>query len=480
MLLEVVLSICLYYMRSFYPVLSSLTRAEVAANREVQLEAVTTLHQVCTELVGIVKENGRAFALFTSDLLGRCKLQKVVLHSLLTGVHKLAGTGKPDAEKFYTEEILSFNEREGDCTDTEAFQGELLKLVCAIVLLEAAVVERRGDEVGKAGAQAGAPPTLGHPAPPTLKYQPELPLCAQPMFLTAVLSALRQSALRPLHRQWTGLVAACLPALGPALPVALPALAAQLWTSLEQLPAGNTAPVTTDYVLTLLESLGHLLSFCLLDAPAPGLVTNPAPGPALLPAPPSVMANLVHALGGGGAGQGRAGPGEARQAARTALISTCPRLLASLSSLWSALSPPAPAWLSGSPASLRAATLDLLSPLATAHPNHFLAAVAVAWAGQCGGQTEAGQETKIPEGPGLVELVAGLKMFPVSLLTSTLAGVVRSPPPTTGLPPGQALHTAALQFYCSYLAQCSPAQLGECWPQVLQFTSLHCTVMLWL
>ena len=62
------------------------------------------------------------------------------------------------------------------------------------------------------------------------------------------------------------------------------------------------------------------------------------------------------------------------------------------------------------PAPLRAATLDLLFPLVTAHTNHILAAVAMACAGQCGGQAEAGQEINTLEGSGLVELVSW-KMF---------------------------------------------------------------------
>jgi len=80
MLLEVVLSICLYYIMSYYPSLPRLTMEKLLGNREVQLVGVITL----TELEVIVKENGKAFALFMMDLLTSYKVQKVVLHILLS------------------------------------------------------------------------------------------------------------------------------------------------------------------------------------------------------------------------------------------------------------------------------------------------------------------------------------------------------------------------------------------------------------
>merc|ERR1711892_1626452 len=139
MLLEVVLSICLYYIRSYYPSLPGLTKEEVLGNREVQLAGVITLTKVITELVVIVKENGKAFALFMMDLLTRCKVQKVVLHSLLSGVHSLADMDM--GEGGFTKELLKFNDTEmGGLDDmsenTEAFQVELLKLVMSLVMLE--------------------------------------------------------------------------------------------------------------------------------------------------------------------------------------------------------------------------------------------------------------------------------------------------------------------------------------------------------
>jgi hypothetical protein len=64
--------------------------------------------------------------------------------------------------------------------------------------------------------------------------------------------------------------------------------------------------------------------------------------------------------------------------------------------------------------------LELLSPLATLHPAHFLAAVGVAWADSA------------PRRGVLVELLSSLRMFPTSTLIATLRQVIKSPPAIAG------------------------------------------------
>ena len=68
-----------------------------------------------------------------------------------------------------------------------------------------------------------------------MKYHPEHPLPSQPMFLAAILTALKQPQLRELHHHWTGLVVACLPFLGKALTQTVTSVAGQIWTNLETL-----------------------------------------------------------------------------------------------------------------------------------------------------------------------------------------------------------------------------------------------------
>ena len=140
--------------------------------------------------------------------------------------------------------------------------------------------------------------------------------------------------------------------------------------------------VTSDYVLSQLECLAQIVSYCLLDSGVSNGVTMVTSSPALSNShQSSVMANLVHVLGGNTSGPARGNQSEHVASAKRALLATCPRLVISLATLWSSLtSAHSSAWLIGSGKIIKTTVLDLLSPLATVHSNHFLAAVSVAWA----------------------------------------------------------------------------------------------------
>jgi len=83
-------------------------------------------------------------------------------------------------------------------------------------------------------------------------------------------------------------------------------------------------------------------------------------------------------------------------------------------------------WLIGSGKIIKTTVLDMLSPLATVHSSHFLAAVAVAWSevdtNAAGSSAAAGCPVSQAT---LVELVASVKTFPIATVISTLRQVVR-------------------------------------------------------
>ena len=85
----------------------------------------------------VVKDNGKHFATYINDLFLRCKVQKVVLHSLIASVHDMQNAPKVTSSSF-TEDILSFNEVSNNFS--EAFQVQILKLLLALVMLEQVVV----------------------------------------------------------------------------------------------------------------------------------------------------------------------------------------------------------------------------------------------------------------------------------------------------------------------------------------------------
>ena len=471
MLLECVLSICLFYTRSYFPKLSDLSQEEVMSNRELRLLAVTTLHKILTELVVIVKDNGKPFALYILDLLVRCKLQKVVLHCLLTSVYQLTNTKTRENKESFTQQVLSFNdENESEIgersRDLEAFQVELLKLVTAIVMLEEVINNKKVEE---GGSKLQAPQQTSS----ILKYQSDLQFCCQPMFLASVLAALKQAQMRDSHRSWTSLVVSLLPVLGPATTQLVTAVAGQLWDNLESVPRDL---VTSDYVLSQLECLAQILSHCLLDPSSShmtgvtmtsGLHTGSQLSSASHQS--SVMTSLVHVLGGA-AHSGKQGEiSEHVASARRALLSTCPRLVIALATLWSSLAGgTSVSWLIGSGKIIKTMILDLLSPLATVHSSHFLAAVSVAWAEL--------ETVKTVSQSTLVELVASVKTFPIATVISTLRQVVKSPPPVTGLSRSKMIHMAALQFFSSYLSTCALSQLYESWSELRELLKDCCSL----
>jgi len=77
MFIDVLVSICLYYMRGYYPNLlaPSLTAVDIADNARLQVSAADILTTVVDELTVITRTGGRGFATYICDLLDKCKVR---------------------------------------------------------------------------------------------------------------------------------------------------------------------------------------------------------------------------------------------------------------------------------------------------------------------------------------------------------------------------------------------------------------------
>ena len=77
MFIDVLVTICLYYMRGYYPNLlaPSLTVHDVADNARLQVNAADILTTVLDELAVITRTGGRGFATYIFDLLDKCKVR---------------------------------------------------------------------------------------------------------------------------------------------------------------------------------------------------------------------------------------------------------------------------------------------------------------------------------------------------------------------------------------------------------------------
>ena len=115
-----------------------------------------------------------------------------------------------------TDGIINFNEENMDANTNETFQIRLLKLVLVIIILEDQIKGgHRGDEsvtLDWERLRVNFQPELSF-----IRYQAGKPIVYQGMFLSAILSALKQQHLGHMHRHWIAMVTSALPFMGKAL-----------------------------------------------------------------------------------------------------------------------------------------------------------------------------------------------------------------------------------------------------------------------
>lgn len=221
MYVEILISICLYFIRSYYPnlMMSKLTDTELNGNKEVQILSCEILTLLLAELVNVARDSGRGFSTYISDLMSRCKVQKALLHCLLASVFNARQKPSNLNESVnITEAIISFNEENMDANTNETFQVKLSKLILVLILLEDQIKRAKGES----DSNLLLPPEWERPK---LNFQPSLafvryvhsrPVVYQGMLLSAVLSALKQQHLCHMHRHWVTMVTSALPYMGRA------------------------------------------------------------------------------------------------------------------------------------------------------------------------------------------------------------------------------------------------------------------------
>lgn len=241
MYLEIIISLCLYFLRSYYSAHVSAGPQDLAGNRAMQLTSVEVLTLLFSELAKVTGGSAKGFASFISDVLSKCKVQKVVLHCLLSSIfsaqkwhdQRVAGVNMASVEEGLSEDSI-INLSEDQIDSCSAVQSQLLRLLHSLVVLEHRVLgpADEGGEGGPATGVVGGGGTgsgagagfdfLGgevehvNPQQPmtSLQYQHGQPITAQGMFLCAVIRALHQHHACKMHPQWIGLITATLPYMG--------------------------------------------------------------------------------------------------------------------------------------------------------------------------------------------------------------------------------------------------------------------------
>lgn len=296
-LIELMVSLCLSFLRSHYPTYLSLGPQDLQGNREVQVRSVEVLTRIMNQLDSMARTNNGPTLELIRTLLSECKVQQFALLSLSASMYVSQRGSDKGVNK--TVELLGeegglaeeslVNLGLGGTQEQSPLQMELLKLLQALIVLEYHVWP------GGTAGQTGEPRETPTPSTPLARewqtavlfqqsikaaqYVQSQPITAQGMFVSAAARALQPQYGYAMHPHWVALLCSSLPYLGRSLGIIVTPFINQICRNLDELVKlyehdggksnqslscrkENIAP---DYALTLLEGLTTITHFCLLD-----------------------------------------------------------------------------------------------------------------------------------------------------------------------------------------------------------------------
>uniref|UniRef100_A0A671RT25 Protein dopey-1-like n=1 Tax=Sinocyclocheilus anshuiensis TaxID=1608454 RepID=A0A671RT25_9TELE len=466
MFLEIIISLCLYFLRSYYSAYVAATSQDLAGNHAMQLTSVEVLTLLFSELVKVTGGSAKGFASFICDVLSKCKVQKVVLHCLLSTIfsvqkwheHRVRGTNVAAVEEGLSEDSI-INLSEDQLDNCSAIQSQLLRLLQSLVVLEHRVmIPLIEGEVEHVNPQQ--PMT-------SLQYLHGQPITAQGLFLCAVIRALHQHHACKMHPQWIGLITATLPYMGKVLRRVVASITLQLCKNLDNLiqqyryetgltdtrPQWMALCIPPDLILTVLEGMTAIIHYCLLDP-----------------------TSQYHQL--------QANVDQKHLAdARAGILSILHTIMSSVTLLWGVLyladSSDRPAEASacstsninlGSTKNLRQQILELLGPISMNHGAHFMAAIAYVWNERKQAKTSSRNKV-IPiaseEQLLLVELVRSVSAMRTETVIQTVKEVLKQPPAIAKEKKRLSLEVCMLQFFYAYVQRIPVSSLVDSWPSLL-------------
>ncbi|TSN21186.1 Protein dopey-1 [Bagarius yarrelli] len=453
MYLEIIISLCLYFLRSYYSSHVPAAPQDLAGNRTMQLASVEVLTLLFSELAKVTGGSAKGFASFISDVLSKCKVQKVALHCLLSSIfsaqkwheQRTRGTNLHAVEEGLSEDSI-INLSEDQLDGCSGLQSQLLRLIQSLIVLEHHVLVP-GEESGEAGPGTGNPGSVAgagagcggfeilggevehvNPQQPmaSLQYLHGQPITAQGMFLCAVIRALHQHHACKMHPQWISLVTATLPYMGRVLRRVVASVTLQLCRNLDNLiqqyryetgitdirPQWMALCIPPDLILTVLEGVTAIIHYCLLD-------------------PSSQYHQLQVSVDQKHLAEARSG-----------ILSILHTIMSSVTLLWSALyladcsERPSGASCNsninlGSTKNLRQQILELLGPISMNHGAHFMAAIAYVWNERKQNKTPARNKvipTASDEQLLLVDLVRSVNAMRTETVMQTVKEVLKQPP----------------------------------------------------
>lgn len=475
MYIEILISLCLYYMRSHYPTHVKVTSQDLIGNRNMQMMSIEILTLLFAELAKVIESSAKGFPSFISDMLSKCKVQKVILHCLLSSIfsaqkwhsEKIAGKNIVAVEEGFSEDsLINFSEDEFDNGST--LQSQLLKVLQRLIVLEHRVMTVPEENETVFDFVITDLEHIGPQQPMTsLQYLHSQPITCQGMFLCAVIRALHQHCACKMHPQWIGLITSTLPYMGKVLQRVVVSVTLQLCRNLDNLiqqykyetglsdnrPLWMASVTPPDMVLTLLEGITTIIHYCLLD-------------PSTQYHQLLVNVDQKHLI-----------------EARNGILSILHMIMSSVTLLWSILhladssektTAAAAASITtinlGSTKNLRQQILELLGPISMNHGVHFMAAIAFVWNERR--QNKNTSRTKViptacEEQLLLVELVRSISVMRTETVIQTVKEVLKQPPAIAKDKKHLSLEVCMLQFFYAYTQRIPVTSLVDSWAALL-------------
>uniref|UniRef100_A0A8I5NMV8 DOP1 leucine zipper like protein A n=1 Tax=Papio anubis TaxID=9555 RepID=A0A8I5NMV8_PAPAN len=475
MYIEILISLCLYYMRSHYPTHVKVTAQDLIGNRNMQMMSIEILTLLFTELAKVIESSAKGFPSFISDMLSKCKVQKVILHCLLSSIfsaqkwhsEKMAGKNMVAVEEGFSEDsLINFSEDEFDNGST--LQSQLLKVLQRLIVLEHRVMtipeeNETGFDFGISDLEHISP----HQPMTSLQYLHAQPITCQGMFLCAVIRALHQHCACKMHPQWIGLITSTLPYMGKVLQRVVVSVTLQLCRNLDNLiqqykyetglsdsrPLWMASVIPPDMILTLLEGITAIIHYCLLDPTTQyhQLLVN---------------VDQKHLF-----------------EARSGILSILHMIMSSVTLLWSILhqadssekmiiaaSASVTTINLGATKNLRQQILELLGPISMNHGVHFMAAIAFVWNERR--QNKTTTRTKVIPAASeeqllLVELVRSISVMRAETVIQTVKEVLKQPPAIAKDKKHLSLEVCMLQFFYAYIQRIPVPNLVDSWASLL-------------
>lgn len=488
LLIELLVSLCLRFLRSHYPSYLNLGPLDLQGNREVQVKSVEVLTRIVNQLGCKARgQDGNVASLESiRKLLSGCKMQQYALLTLSASMYvsqKGSDKGPPkgvellDEQGGLSEESL-VNLGAGGGQEQYPLQIELLKLLQGLIVLEYHVWPGGAvSPVGSGGAsgQSGEPRESTTATTPLARewqtavlfqqsikaaqYVQSQPITAQGMFVSAAARALQPQYGYAMHPHWVALLCSSLPYLGRSLGIIVAPFISQICRNLDELVklyehdggktnqslSGRRENIAPDYPLTLLEGLTNVTHYCLLDSRRSLVACDPV---------------------------------DVRNA-RNAVIEALPHMLSTMSSLWKVVMREELQRRASDTAQssrhtstsvyfkstkiLRQRILEFLLPLTGQYGIHLMASLGAVWNSRKSKRRHKNQVLPVASESRLtiVALVKSLHTLHPETILHLVKEVVKKPHQIKGEQKSTLVDVPMLQFSYAYIQSLSAQTLQE-------------------